>query len=147
MTRFCVREATEDDFESIYFLLKEFSIFIKTPQKFKITIEQMKNEKDFFHCIVAVNEKDIIIGYATYFYAFYSWIGKSLYLDDLYVVEQHRGQRIGSQMMDRILEIAKISNCKKVRWQVSNWNQKAIEFYKYRGVVIDDVEINCDLIL
>lgn len=47
--------------------------------------------------------------------------------------------------MDSIFDIAIQKNCKKVRWQVSNWNSKAIEFYKKRGAVVDEIEINCDL--
>jgi len=49
--------------------------------------------------------------------------------------------------MDEVFELAKQEGCKKVRWQVSKWNKNAIEFYKKKGAVIDDVEINCDLIL
>ena len=85
------------------------------------------------------------MGFATYFIAYYSWTGKVVYLDDLYVLEKYRGLGIGSKLLDRVIEIAKNENCKKVRWQVSNWNDKAIEFYKMRGAIIDEVEINCDL--
>ncbi len=104
----------------------------------------MMRDKDYFHCLVAVIG-DTIIGFATYFFAYYSWTGKALYLDDLYVLEKHRGQKIGSLLMDSIFEMAKLENCTKVRWQVSNWNTEAIEFYKKRGAVIDTVEINCDV--
>ena len=79
--------------------------------------------------------------------AYYSWTGKTIYLDDLYVLENYRGRGIGNALLDKVIETAKTENCKKVRWQVSNWNGKAIEFYKKRGAIIDDVEINCDLLL
>jgi hypothetical protein len=49
--------------------------------------------------------------------------------------------------LDAIIEMARQSHCKKVRWQVSNWNHRAIEFYKKRGATVDEVEINCDLLL
>ncbi|PSL44180.1 diamine N-acetyltransferase [Chitinophaga niastensis] len=140
-----IRKATESDFAQIYKLIKEFAIFIKTPEKVTITLPQMIQDKDYFQCLVAV-DNGIIIGFATYFMSYYSWTGKSLYLDDLYVIEEYRGQQTGTKLMDAVFEIAKKENCKKVRWQVSNWNKKAIEFYKKRGANIDEVEINCDLV-
>ena len=50
-------------------------------------------------------------------------------------------------LFDKIMEIGKKENCYKMKWQVSNWNNKAQEFYKSKGAIIDDVEINCDLTL
>lgn len=141
-----IRKATEEDFELILNLIKEFSVFINTPEKVSITLEQMIQDKNYFQCMVAVDEGKIV-GFATYFFAYYSWIGKSIYLDDLYVIEEFRGKGIGADLFDAIITIARDESCKKVRWQVSNWNSKAIAFYKSRGAVIDDVEMNCDLIL
>jgi len=141
-----IRTATEADLETIHLLNKEFSIFIKTPEKFKITIEQMKSERQYFKILVAEKEDGEIIGFASTFVAWYSWIGKSLYLDDLYVVEKFRGDGLGSKLIDEVIKMAKKENCKKVKWQVSKWNQDAIDFYKSKGAEIDDVEINCDLV-
>ncbi|MBI3258209.1 MAG: GNAT family N-acetyltransferase [Ignavibacteriae bacterium] len=139
-----IRKATENDFEEVYSLINDFAVFIKTPEKVSITPEQMKLDKDYFQCLVAV-QSGKIIGFATYFFAYYSWTGKALYLDDLYVVEEYRGQKTGTMLMDAVFEIARNESCTKVRWQISNWNSKAIEFYKKRGAVVDGVEINCDL--
>lgn len=144
---YTIRLATENDFEAIHALNEEFSRFIKTPEKFRISLKQMKEEQAHFRCLVVENETEGIIGFATTFIAWYSWIGKSLYLDDIYIVEKHRGHGLGSQLIDAVISIAKEENCKKVKWQVSKWNKNAIEFYKKKGVEIDDVEINCDLIL
>ena len=47
--------------------------------------------------------------------------------------------------IDEVIALAKENNCKKMRWQVSNWNKSAIEFYKKMGASIDDVDINCNL--
>jgi len=142
-----IRPATEADYPAIHTLLKEFSVFIKTPEKMKVTVEQMTAASGLFNCIVAVDDSGAIVGYSTYFFGFYSWTGKSLYLDDLYVIEACRGQKVGSQLINYIFDIARKADCKKVRWQVSNWNKPAQAFYTKCGAVIDDVEINCDLML
>lgn len=144
MMNLIIRKAGVDDFASIYALIKEFSEFIKTPEKVSITVEQMINEKDYFHCFVAEFENRIL-GFATYFTAFYSWSGKAIYLDDLYVIPDYRGKGIGHKLFSEIIRTAKTLQCKKVKWQVSNWNAKAIEFYKKLGAEIDTIEINCDL--
>jgi len=141
-----MRKATEKDFGSVFRLIKEFSIFIKTPEKVSITVDQMILDKDFFQCLVAVDNDDIV-GFATYFFAYYSWTGKSLYMDHLYVGKDYRGKKIGSKLFDVVIDIGRAEKCTRIRWQVSKWNIKAIDFYKSRGAVIDEVEINCDLIL
>lgn len=142
-----IREAYQADFEAVHALIIEFAEFIKTPEKVTTSPSQMIADKDHFNCFVAVNDNNRIIGFATYFVAYYSWTGRAFYLDDLYVTEEYRGGGIGNRLLNKVIETAKNQNCKKVRWQVSNWNQKAIKFYKMRGATIDDVEINCDLIL
>jgi len=83
-----IRIATEDDFERIHSLNQDFAQFIKTPEKFRITIEQMKQEKNLFRMLV-IESFGEIIGFASTFIAWYSWIGKSLYLDDLYIMEKY----------------------------------------------------------
>ena len=104
----------------------------------------MIKEKNLFQCLVAETVDNEIIGFATFFFAYYSWTGKALYLDDLYVRESFRKQSVGRKLLDQIIHVAKDSQCKKVRWQVSKWNLNAIDFYKKMGAGIDDVEINCD---
>jgi len=145
--RVVIRKAMEEDIPAIFLLLKEFTTFQKTPEKLLVTEEQMKEDQELFKCIVAEDTTlNKIIGYACFSFIYYSWSGKALYLDDLYVREIYRGQNIGSMLMNKVIAHAKENNCKKMRWQVSNWNTNAQAFYKKLGAVIDDVEINCDLV-
>ena len=81
------------------------------------------------------------------FFAYFTWSGRSLYLDDLFVKEAYRGQQIGKRLLGAVVDFASEEQCKKVKWQVSRWNTEAQEFYKKFGAVIDDVEWNCDLVL
>jgi ribosomal protein S18 acetylase RimI-like enzyme len=139
-----IRKANESDFEAILSLIKELATFEKAPEKVTNSVQQMQLEKDFFHCYVAENETKEIVGMALYFFAYYTWVGKSLYLDDLYVKESCRGQKIGSKLLVKIFEIAKEENCKRMRWQVLNWNTPAIEMYKKFGAEIQEEWHNCD---
>ena len=142
-----IREAVINDFESIRNLITEFSIFQKTPEKVKITLEEMIVQKDYINCYVAVTEDNDVIGYTSYSMVYYSWVGKSIYLDDVYVTEAFRGNQVGFRLMQTVFDIAKKEKCNRVRWQVSRWNTHAMEFYKKLGALIDDVELNYDLII
>ena len=138
-----IRKATEADFPEILSLIKELAAFEKSPEKVTNTVELIKHEKEFFHCFVAETEYNEIVGMALYFFAYYTWVGKSLYLDDLYVKQSFRKLRIGSDLLRKIFEIAKAEDCKRVRWQVLNWNKNAIQMYKTAGAEIDDEWLNC----
>jgi ribosomal protein S18 acetylase RimI-like enzyme len=138
-----IRKATEKDFFAILSLIKELAVFEKAPEKVTNSVEQMKNEKDFFQCYVAENDKKEIVGMVVFFFAYYTWVGKSLYLDDLYVKENYRGKQIGKKLLKLIFEIAKKENCKRVEFQVSSWNSRAIKMYKKCGADIDTESIVC----
>lgn len=139
-----IRPATENDIEAVYALLLEFAAFHGSSNKVSTTVEQLKRDKDLFQCLVAETKDKHILGFASHFFAYYSWSGKALYIDDLYVKLSCRKQGVGKKMLDAIVQKAKDNNCFKVRWQTSKWNDNAIAFYKSYGAEIDDVEINCD---
>lgn len=141
-----IRPAVPNDFLTIHQLIKAFATFIKLPDKVHITPEQMQENEALFKCLVAVKGEEIV-GFATYFFAYYSWTGKAIYLDDLYVPDEYRGEGIGTQLFDAVMQIGKEEQCYKMKWQVPAWNKKAQDFYKRKGAEITDIEINCDLML
>jgi GNAT superfamily N-acetyltransferase len=140
-----IRYATEQDFPAILSLIKELALFEKAPDKVTNTVAQMKAEQDFFKALVAETASGEIIGFALYYFVYYTWVGKSLYLDDLYVKEAYRGHKIGSALLEQVIQFGKDNNCKRIRWQVLDWNKPAIEFYKKLGARLDDEWLNCDL--
>jgi len=142
--KFIIRKAIDKDLAEILSLIKELATFEKAPEKVTNSVEQMKNEKEYFKCFVAENSQKEIIGIALYFFTYYTWVGKSLYLDDLYVKKSYRGNQIGTELLRKIFEVAKRENCKRVRWQVLNWNKSAIDMYKKSGAEIDNEWSNCD---
>lgn len=140
-----IRPATENDYPAIVEMFKEFAHFEHLDERLTNTVERIKAEAEYFNCFVAINNKDEIVGYATYFFAYFTWTGKSLYMDDLYVKESCRGEGVGKLLINKVIEFAKVSRCHKLRWQVSDWNAPAIGFYKSLGAEIDNQERNCDL--
>ena len=140
-----IRKASEIDFPYIFDLIQELAEFEKAPEKVTNSVEQMLEEKNYIECFVAETETEEIIGIAQYFFAYFTWSGKSLYLGDLYIKESYRGNKIGLKLLNKIFEVAKKENCKRVTWQVLNWNTPAIDFYKKIGVEIDEEWFNCNL--
>ena len=142
-----IRKAIESDFEQVNILFREFAEFEKLPEKMINSVERMKLEKELFNCFVAETPDNEIVGYAMYFFCYFTWTGKSLYMDDLYVKPDYRGVGIGSLLINKVILHAKETGCHKLRWQVSNWNKPAKDFYRKLGAEISDVEQNCDLMI
>lgn len=139
-----IRTAIEADYPRILELFAEFAEFEKLPHLMTNSLERMQAEKEFFHAFVAVNEAGLIVGYATWFFAYFTWSGKSIYMDDLYVQPDFRGCGIGKRLLTTVAEWGKASGCHKFRWQVSDWNVSAIGFYERLGAERDLINRNCD---
>jgi GNAT superfamily N-acetyltransferase len=139
-----IRTATEVDFSGILMLIKELAAFEKASEKVTNSVELMNKEKELFRCFVAETESKELVGMALYFFAYYTWVGKSLYLEDIYVKESYRKQKIGTALLKKIFEIANAEDCKRVRWQVLSWNEAAIQMYIKSGADIDDEWLNCN---
>ena len=140
-----IRKATEEDFPAIFLLVEELAQFEKAPEKLTNSVEQMRKEKEHIQCYLAETETKEIIGIAQYFFAYFTWSGKSLYLGDLYVKESYRKIKVGLKLFKKIVEVAQKENCKRLTWQVLNWNKPALEFFKGFGAKIDEQWIDCNL--
>jgi len=139
-----VRDGVEKDYPAIFSMIKSLAKFEKASEKVINSVEQMIEDKDLFFTLVAEKEDGEIVGFALFYFAYYTWVGKSLYLDDLYVKEKYRGRGTGTKLLNEVIGFARGNNCKRIRWQVLNWNTPAVELYKKLGVNLDKEWINCD---
>ena len=99
-----IRKIETGDFNVLINLFKEFALFEKLPDKMINSVEQMLLEKEYLTGFVAVNSGNQIVGYVTYFFGYYTWIGKSLYMDDLYVQTDSRGLGVGTKLINEVIE-------------------------------------------
>ena len=91
------------------------------------------------YALVAVSG-DALIGMAIYHPTFSSFLVKSgIWLDDLFVYQQHRGQGIGRALLARLCEIAEAQDCARVDWLVSKDNARGINFYQGIGGTVSDL--------
>ncbi len=138
-----IRKAKEEDLPIVFGLIKEFAEYLGRSSKVKTSIEDFKRNKDFFYCLLAETDDGDITGYALFCYSFHTWSGKAIYLDDLYVRDEYRRCQIGTKLVSAVIDFARKNACKTLRWEVINWNDKAISFYKKLGAVVGDENLNC----
>jgi GNAT superfamily N-acetyltransferase len=75
-----------------------------------------------------------LVGYALYFFTYSSFLAKpTLYLEDLFVLQEHRKHGIGFALFRRCVEEARARGCGRMEWAVLTWNSKALEFYERLG--------------
>jgi GNAT superfamily N-acetyltransferase len=75
-----------------------------------------------------------LVGYALYFYTYSSFNAKpTLYLEDLYVLDEYRKKGVGFALFRRCVEVAVAEECGRMEWAVLTWNEKAIRFYEKLG--------------
>lgn len=141
---YTIRKGEMDDFPEVLACVQELAEFERAAEQVTNTVERMQNERELFNVFVAESEASGIIGIAVYFFAYSTWVGKTLYLEDLYVKEAYRGQKVGSALLNKIFEVARETDCQRVRWQVLAWNTPAFEFYTKIGATIDEEFRNCD---
>jgi len=93
----------------------------------------------------AHNSKQIV-GFALYYIRYSTWKGQRMYLEDIIVTENMRGNGIGKKLFEQLIIDCKEKNFKGISWQVLDWNEPAINFYKkFEGVQFDGEWVNCSL--
>uniref|UniRef100_UPI004047A361 GNAT family N-acetyltransferase n=1 Tax=Roseivirga sp. TaxID=1964215 RepID=UPI004047A361 len=143
-----IRKGTKDDLEQVFDLIKELAEYEKAPEQVNNSVARMEEdgfgEKPIFEFFVAEEGSDII-GTAIFYYRYSTWKGKAIYLEDLIVRESKRGNGTGKKLLDAIVYEAKRVDARQVMWQVLDWNEPAINFYKKLGTDLDAGWINCKL--
>jgi GNAT superfamily N-acetyltransferase len=139
-----IREAKRGDEHAIMELIRALALYEKAPEQVVNTAEDLgKHLFDERICHALVVEHDTrIVGFALYFTNYSTWKGKCLYLEDFYVLSEFRRTGIGSQLFDSVVEIAKRRGVKRMDWQVLEWNEPALEFYRKKDAVLDPEWIN-----
>ncbi len=130
-------------------------MYEKAPDEVTVTLEHFIEsgfgEKPVWWAFVATvpvpgqPENRIIAGFALYYIRYSTWKGQTMYLEDILVTESLRGQGIGQKLFDRLLIEAKTLGFKRMTWQVLDWNEPAINFYKRQGARLDPEWLNATI--
>lgn len=143
-----IRKGTKNDLPRLLELIQELADFENEPDAVVNTTEMMLEdgfgEKSIFDFVVAATDGRII-GASIYYYRYSTWKGRRLYLEDLIVTEQYRGNGVGAMLFEETIKIGKSTKCTGMMWQVLDWNQSAIDFYKKYETKFGNEWINCNI--
>jgi len=143
-----IREGKKEDLPRVMELIRELAEYEKAPHEVINTVALMEHDgfgpNPIFGFYVAEHHGHIV-GLSLYYWRYSTWKGKRLYLEDIIVTESERGNGIGKRLFDRTMQQALDQQCSGMMWQVLDWNEPAINFYKKYGSHLSGEWINCNL--
>jgi ribosomal protein S18 acetylase RimI-like enzyme len=165
-----IRRAVREDCPRLLELVKELAEYETAPEAVTVTLEHFAEsgfgEKPVWWAFVATSpltplrkaergilpsplvEKglgDEVVGFALYYIRYSTWKGQAMYLEDILVTNSMRGKGIGKLLFDRLIEEAKEKKFHRIVWQVLEWNEPAINFYKKYNADFDSEWVNCSM--
>lgn len=133
-----IRPATPDDLGTILGLIRELAIYEKLLHEVEATPELL--QKHLFDepkvRVLLAEWNGEPAGYALFFYNFSTFLARpGIHLEDIFVQPQFRGRGIGKALLIQVAQIASQENCGRLEWNVLDWNEPSIAFYKSMGAV------------
>jgi GNAT superfamily N-acetyltransferase len=134
-----IRPATVNQTPLILKLIKELAVYEKLLDIVVTTEEDLKDTlfgKNKAAEVVIGYYNNKPVGYALFFYNYSSFLGRpGLYIEDIYVRQEHRGKGFGKAFLIYLARIARERKCGRMEWAVLDWNEPSIKFYKKLGAV------------
>ncbi|GAA4333894.1 GNAT family N-acetyltransferase [Flaviaesturariibacter amylovorans] len=141
-----IRKAVRDDCPRILELVQELATYERAPQEVTVTLEHFEQSgfgyKPVWWAFVAEVDGRVE-GFALFYIRFSTWKGQRMYLEDFYVNDQLRGKGLGKLLFDQLIREARRRRLNGIQWQVLEWNEPAINFYKKYGAAFDGEWYNC----
>lgn len=154
-----IRRATKEDCPRLLELVQELATYERAPTEVTVTLEHFTESgfggKPVWWGFVATLpptpsetagvKSNGIVGFALYYIRYSTWKGQAMYLEDIIITDQMRGKGIGKLLFDRLIEEAKEKKFNRIIWQVLDWNEPAINFYKKYNAQFDHGWVNCSI--
>lgn len=140
-----LRFAVEADCPRLLELIHELAVYEKMPEEVTVTLAEFAEagfgEQPVWKAFVAENDNGII-GFALYYTRYSTWKGCRLYLEDFLVTEEARGKGVGKLLFERVMKEARDKNYNGMSWQVLDWNEPALNFYRKYESQLEDGWLN-----
>lgn len=140
-----VRQATSEDIPAVHALIVELAIYERAGNEVETTVAQLIEDgfgpERIFELFVAESE-GAIVGMALWYTKYSTWKGKCGFLEDLVVRDEFRDKGIGRALFEAVAAECAQRNFGRMEWQVLDWNERAIGFYKKLGAELDPEWLN-----
>ncbi|GAB3289029.1 GNAT family N-acetyltransferase [Hymenobacter humi] len=144
-----LRRGVETDLPQVLALIQELAVYERAPEAVTNTLVAMQRDgfgpAPIFGFFVLENTAAEIVGIALFYTAYSTWKGRMLYLEDLVVTEPARRGGLGRLLFDAVVAEARATGAVRMKWQVLDWNEPAIAFYKKLGATIENEWLNGNL--
>ena len=132
-----IRPAMRADVPQILAFIRALAEYERQPDAVLATADDLLRDgfgpNPSYFCLIA-EQDGRPAGFALYFFNYSTWLGRpGLYLEDLFVLPELRGLGVGKALLQQVAAIAVEKNCPRLQWEVLDWNQPAIDFYKAMG--------------
>lgn len=143
-----IRRGISSDLPQVYALVQELAVFEKAPEEVTNTLAAMQEDgfgpNPVFEFLVAEAD-NAVIGICLYYLAYSTWKGRMLYLEDLVITEAYRRYGVGKKLFNAFAQRALELQVNRLKWQVLEWNEPAINFYRKLNANLDAEWINCNM--
>jgi len=143
-----LRLAQKEDCLRLLELVNELALYEKAPEEVTVTLQEFEDagfdNKPIWKAFVAEID-GLIVGFALYYVRYSTWKGCRMYLEDLIVTEALRGRGIGKLLFDRLIVEAKELGFSGILWQVLDWNEPALNFYRKYEAKVESGWLNASL--
>jgi GNAT superfamily N-acetyltransferase len=144
-----IRKAVISDCARMMELIRELATFERAPDEVTVSLDHFIKtgfgENPVWKALVAVTGDERMVGISLYYMRYSTWKGLRLYLEDLIVTSEFRGKGIGKLLFDSTIKEAKEMGVSGMMWQVLDWNEPAVNFYKKYGADVSSEWLNCSL--
>ncbi|NML71664.1 GNAT family N-acetyltransferase [Chryseobacterium sp. RP-3-3] len=148
MSEVIIRKGVQEDCAPMLELIRELAEYEKALHEVTLTLDEFTEDgfgkSPVWGAFVAELNHEIV-GISLYYDRFSTWKGRRLYLEDLVVTEKMRGKQIGKLLFDATLEYGKSNQYSGMVFQVLNWNEPAINFYKKYSPKFDNEWLNVSI--
>jgi ribosomal protein S18 acetylase RimI-like enzyme len=129
-------------------LVRELALYEKAPGEVTVSMQHFEESgfgpQPVWWALVAASE-GYIVGFALYYVRYSTWKGQRMYLEDIVVTEEWRGRGVGRMLMDELMRTARSKGFSGIAWQVLEWNEPAIRFYKRYKSRFDNEWVNVSI--